>query len=204
MIFIRYEDWRSYLRYYPVTVLILLANLILFIVTVLDGGANEVDTLLKLGAMINVEPYDREWWRLFAAMFLHWDFNHLFSNSVAILIFAPPLERILGHVRYLLLYVVSGIAGNLISQAIHSQSLKIYMAAGASVAVYGIYGAYLYIALFQRQLMDESSRKTLYILLVVGILFSFAVPHIDWRGHLGGLIGGFFIYGLIVRLLKRR
>nr|WP_223069602.1 rhomboid family intramembrane serine protease [Paenibacillus caui] len=60
------------------------------------------------------------------------------------------------------------------------------------------------LALFQRHLMDEGSRRTLYALLMVGVIFSFAVSNINWMGHLGGLIGGFFIYGLLIRVLKRR
>ncbi|MNN70732.1 hypothetical protein D3C81_1866060 [compost metagenome] len=55
----------------------------------------------------------------------------------------------------------------------------------------------------QRGMMDESSRKTLYSLLVVGIIMSFATPNINWIAHLGGLMAGFFLYGLIIRIFKR-
>jgi membrane associated rhomboid family serine protease len=75
---------------------------------------------------------------------------------------------------------------------------------GASGAIYAIYGAFLYVALFQRTMMDEASRKTLYTLLVFGIIFSFAMSGINWMAHLGGLLGGFFIYGLLIRLWKPR
>ncbi|MGV2806713.1 rhomboid family intramembrane serine protease, partial [Clostridium perfringens] len=62
---------------------------------------------------------------------------------------------------------------------------------------------YLYIALFQRHVMDESSRKTLFTLLILGILFSFT-PGVSLVAHVGGLVGGFFLYGLMIRLFKRR
>ncbi len=204
MIFIRYENWRSYIRYYPVTCLLLAANIIMFLVLTVNGGSLNTDTLLKYGAIANFGPFEHEWWRLFTAMFLHMGFGHLFSNSFAILVFAPPLERLLGHWRYALLYLGSGIVGNLLSFGMYQQSGELHLSVGASGAVYGVYGAFLYIALLQRHLMDESSRKTLYSLLIVGVIFSLVAPKINWMAHFGGLVGGFFIYGLIIRVLKRR
>ncbi|WP_059054216.1 rhomboid family intramembrane serine protease [Paenibacillus senegalimassiliensis] len=204
MIFLRYENWRSYLRYYPVTCLILAANIAMFIVLWLNGGSTNPETLVKYGAMVDFGPFAAEQWRLFTAMFLHNGFNHLFSNSFAILVFAPPLERMLGHWRYALLYLGSGLVGNAISMGVYRLDSTLHISVGASGAVYGVYGAFLYIALFQRQLMDTSSRKTLYSLLMVGGVYSLLIPQINLAAHLGGLVGGFFIYGLIIRLLKRR
>lgn len=204
MIFIRYENWKSYVRYYPVTCLILAANLIMFVLLLLNGGTNSYAAKIDLGAMLNEEPFASEWWRLFASMFLHHDFNHLFFNCFSILVFAPPLERLVGHWKYALLYVGSGLFGNLLSMEIYNRSSDIYISVGASGAIYGVYGAYLYIALLQRHLMDESSRKTLYSLLIIGVVFSLLVPEVNWMAHFGGLIGGFFLYGLLIRVSKRR
>lgn len=204
MIFIRYENWKSYLRYYPVTSLILAANVIMFLVLTFNGGSGDALTQLKYGALTNVEPFASEWWRLFSSMFLHHDLTHLISNCFAILVFAPPLERLLGHWRYALLYLASGLVGNLISLEIYRQSMENHLSVGASGAIYGVYGAFLYIALLQRHLMDTSSRQTLYSLLIIGVVFSLMVPQVNWMAHFGGLIGGFFLYGLIIRVLKRR
>lgn len=204
MIFIRYENWKSYLRYYPVTCLILLANIVMFLVLTFNGGSTNSNTLLKYGAMTDLEEYAGQSWRLLSSMFLHNGMTHLISNCFAILVFAPPLETYLGKWRYGLLYLGSGVVGNIISLQVYLQSDIYHVSVGASGAVYGVYGALLYIALLQRQLMDESSRKTLYSLLIVGVVFSVAVPRVNLIAHLGGLVGGFFIYGLIIRLLKRR
>lgn len=204
MIFLRYENWRSYLRYYPVTCLLLAANIAMFLVLSLNGGSTDPVTLVKYGAMFNYGPFAAEQWRLFTAMFLHNGFHHLFSNCFAILVFAPPLERLLGHWRYALLYLGSGLVGNAISMGMYKLGSAPHISVGASGAVYGVYGAFLYIALFQRQLMDVTSRKTLYSLLMIGGVYSLLIPQINLAAHLGGLVGGFFIYGLIIRLLKRR
>ncbi|SDF65345.1 rhomboid protease GluP [Fontibacillus panacisegetis] len=203
MIFIRYESWKSYLRYYPITCLLLAANIVMFIIVTINGGSTNLETLLKFGAMANYGHYPEEMWRLFTAMFLHNGFNHLLSNCFAILVFAPPLETYLGKWRYALLYLGSGLVGNIISLGAYRHAMDT-ISVGASGAIYGVYGAFLYIALLQRNLMDESSRKTLYSLLIVGVVFSVAVPQINWVAHFGGLLGGFFIYGIIIRLLKRR
>ncbi|MNZ79022.1 Rhomboid protease GluP [compost metagenome] len=204
MIFIRYENWKSYIRCYPVTCLLLLANIVMFVVLTINGGSTNAETLVKYGAIANSGPFAEQTWRLFTAMFLHNGFSHLFSNCFAILVFAPPLETYLGKWRYALLYLGSGIVGNLISMGAYNHSADYHVSVGASGAIYGVYGAFLYIALLQRHLMDESSRKTLYSLLIIGVVFSVAVPQINWMAHFGGLVGGFFIYGIIIRLLKRR
>lgn len=203
MIFVRYENWKSYLRYYPFTSMLLIANLVMFFILTFNGGSTNLITLAEYGAVINDEPFRGEWWRYFAAMFLHNGFDHLFFNSFGLLVIAPPLERILGTFKYALLYLASGFLANIVSVAYYDNIGKSAILVGASGAIYGVYGAFLYIALFQRNKMDEASRKMLYTLLVLGIIFSFA-PGIGWMAHLSGMAAGFFIYGLLVRLTKQR
>ncbi len=188
------------MKSYPVTCLILAANIVMFILTAIGRET----AILDYGAMLNAEPYASEWWRYIASTFLHFDFHHLLSNSFGILVFTPPMERLLGSWRYILLYVGSGMIGNLITAGYFQNTTDLHVSAGASGAIYGIYGAFMYVVLLQRHLIDEASRKTLYALLMIGVVFSILVPQINWVGHLGGFIGGFFIYGLIIRLLKRR
>lgn len=200
MIFIRYENWKSYLKFYPVTSLLLLANIVMFFVLTFNGGSTNPMTQIRFGALI----YEGEYWRFVASMFLHSGFEHLLFNCFALLVFAPPLERLMGWWRYALLYLLSGIIANVLSSAYFTQIGELFISVGASGAIYGVYGAFLYIALFQRKIMDEASRKTLYAMLMFGVVFSFVVASINWMSHLGGLVGGFFIYGLIIRLLKLR
>ncbi|MBP2001283.1 membrane associated rhomboid family serine protease [Paenibacillus shirakamiensis] len=199
MIFIRYENWRSYVRSYPVTSLILVLNLVMYLLVLLDGG-----DLLKYGAVTNGDEYANQSWRHVASIFLHSGFEHLLFNCFAILVFTPPLERLLGWWRYAILYLASGVIGNILSVAMSNHNMDLLLTVGASGSIYGVYGAFLYIAFFQRSLMDESSRKTLYAILIVGIVFSITMSSVNWVAHFGGLIGGFFIYGLLVRLTPSR
>lgn len=105
-----------------------------------------------------------------------------------------------------MLYLLSGVIGNILSVAHYNRLGETLITIGASGAIYGVYGAFLYIALLQRNWMDDASRKTVYALLLVGIIFSFASGsvQINWMAHLGGLVGGFFIYGLMARVVKKR
>lgn len=205
MIFIRYEKWKSYLRYYPVTCVLILANVLMFMVLMLNGGSTNVETLVNYGGTVNISPYKEEMWRYASAMFLHNGFAHLLFNCFALLVFAPPLERLLGWWRYALLYLGGGYLANLLAVAVSARSVVEVgtVSVGASGAIYAIYGAFLYIAVLQRGMMDDGSRKTLYGLLMMGIIMSFVTPNVDWMAHLGGLLAGFFLYGIIIRIFKR-
>ncbi|AIQ68253.1 rhomboid family intramembrane serine protease [Paenibacillus graminis] len=205
MIFIRYEKWKGYIRYYPVTCILILLNVLMFIVLTANGGSTNLETLLKYGATLNAGPEMDEMWRYVTATFLHNGFAHLFFNCFALLVFAPPLERLMGWWRYALLYMAGGYIANYLSVIFSSRSVvdTATVSVGASGAIYAVYGAFLYIALLQRGMMDENSSKTLYGLLVMGIIMSFATPYVNWMAHLSGLAAGFFLYGLIIRIFKR-
>ncbi|MCG7406047.1 rhomboid family intramembrane serine protease [Paenibacillus sp. ACRRX] len=194
MIFIRYEKWRTYVKQYPVTTLLLLANIIMFIVLAISGGSKDGETLLRFGAMWKEEPYVHETWRMFTSMFLHIGFDHLLFNMFALYVFAPPIEQALGSFKYAVLYLASGVLGSAVSVWLSEWGT---LSAGASGAIYGLYGAYFFIALFQRWALDEASRKTLYIILGLGIIQSFLMSNVSWSAHLGGLAAGFVVYGLM-------
>lgn len=199
MIFVRYENWRTYIKLYPVTVTLLVANIAMFMVLVFNGGSENIATLIKYGAVAKGEPFIHETWRVFTAMFLHIGFEHLLFNMFALFVFAPPLERILGRFRYAVLYLLSGVLGNAMALWLSEYGT---LAAGASGALYGLYGAYFYIAFLQRKALDDDSRKTVYVILAIGLIQSF-LPQVSWSAHVGGLVSGFIIYGFM-RWVHRR
>lgn len=190
MIFIRYESFRKYLRFYPVTSIILFINIVMFLLMTFDGGSTNGNTLLQYGALYS--PLN-EHWRYLTSIFLHSGFDHLLFNCFALFVFAPPLERLFGHWRYAAFYVITGVLANLFSVAVSSEPV---LSVGASGAIYGLYGAYLFIALFQRNMLDPSSRQTIYTLLVIGVVYSVIAPNINLMAHLGGLVAGFLLYAL--------
>ena len=123
-----------------------------------------------------------DWWRLITAAFLHHGPLHLGLNMLALYWFGSPVEMFLGRARFLLLYLVGGLAGSagaLIATP-HSPTV------GASGAIFGILGAALVLER-QRPYVLGGSALTV---IVVNIVFTFVVPGISIGGHLGGLAGG--------------
>lgn len=193
MIFLRYESFGQYVRMYRVTSLILLINILFFIDTLIQGHQS---LLWQYGALFHFPPFNTEVWRYFLSMFLHANFEHALFNLFAIFVFAPPLERFLGAGRYALLYLVSGLIGNIASLVFNS---PLTISVGASGAIYGIYGAYLYMILFRSQMLDIASRKTITILMILGVIHTLFMPQINIYAHFGGLLGGLVIFSNLIR-----
>lgn len=205
MIFLRYESFRSYLRLYPGTVALICLNLIYFVVIALNGDPANGLHIYRYGAFITdvkLDPFGLdEPWRYITSMFMHAGIDHLLYNMFALLVFAPPLERLLKTSRYIPYYLLCGIGGNILAalMAILLQE-KGHLSVGASGAIYGIYGAYLFIALFRKSMLDDSSRKTVYMILIFGVIYSVIMPRIDLWGHVGGAVTGFMLYRLFDRI----
>ena len=123
-----------------------------------------------------------EWYRLLSAAFLHYGPIHLGMNMLGLWWIGRPLEDYLGPVRYLMLYLVSGLAGSAGALLFDPGAITV----GASGAIYGILGAALILERQQTYVLGGSALT----LLVVGLAYSFLVPGISIGGHLGGLAGG--------------
>jgi membrane associated rhomboid family serine protease len=123
-----------------------------------------------------------EWWRLLSAAFLHHGPIHLALNMLALWWFGQALEAALGRWRFLLLYLVSGLAGSAGALLLDPGALTV----GASGAIFGILGAAIVLERQQTYVLGGSALG----LLVVNLAFTFAVPNISIGGHLGGLAGG--------------
>lgn len=200
LIFIRYESLKQYIRLYPVNTAIIAANLVMFVILLFSGGPSNTDTLLKYGALTSFPGYDENW-RYVASLFLHAGLAHLAMNMFAIFVFAAPLERLFGHARYLFFYLISGVLGNVFAAALSGPE---WIAVGASTSIYALYGAYLFMSLFQRYALDQGSRSTILGILAIGLVMSFIIPGIGYWAHVGGLLAGFVLYGLMgSRFLNR-
>ncbi len=196
MIFLRYESFRSYLRMYPGTTSLIALNLIMYIAIMINK-----EFMFEFGVFISHPSLDPlgliEPWRYLTAMFMHAGLDHLFFNMFALLVFAPPLERLLKTPRYVIFYLLCGIGGSLLSAIMNSWLQDdVHLAVGASGAIYGVYGAFLFIALFRKSMLDEGSRKTVIMILLVGVGYSLIIPRIDLWGHAGGALAGFLLYSL--------
>lgn len=187
---------RQYLKNCYFTVVILLTLLVVFLIEVMQGGSENAYVLVKMGAMNNLAVVGQnQWWRLFTAQFLHIGIMHLASNAVMIYYIGTYIEPLLGHWRFLLLYLSAGVGGNLLSLALGSDSS---LSAGASTALFGLFGAMTAVAVKNRaNPVISYLGKQAFWLAVINIVFDLFSPNIDIQGHIGGLAVG-FLFAIIL------
>jgi membrane associated rhomboid family serine protease len=178
-----------------VTLTLIGINVAVFLATTATGmnlfnGSGQSSLFTHL-ALIPPAVAHGQWWRLFTAAFLHFDLFHIGFNMYALFILGPPLEAALGRLRYISLYLLAGLGGSLLSLALGPLDET---AAGASGAIFGLFGA-LYIIMRHRNLATNS----IVITIVANLIFTFAIPNIDWRGHVGGLVTGSVIALILAR-----
>jgi membrane associated rhomboid family serine protease len=145
----------------------------------INGTGNEI---YRKGVLAGPFVADGEWWRLFTSMFLHYGPLHLGLNMLALWWFGSAVEQVLGRGRYLLLYIVSGLAGSAGALIASPNSLTV----GASGAIFGILGSAFVLERQRTYVLGGGAGA----LIVLNIVFSLAVPGISIGGHLGGLAGG--------------
>ena len=170
-----------------VTKTIIGLNVAVFLLIWLTGGGSS--PLLDRAEMIGRAGFiegggvaDGQYWRLLTSTFVHVQLLHILLNMIAIWIFGPTLETLLGRIRFIALYLVSALAG---SVAVYLFTPPSVPTIGASGGVFGLLGAALVIS-FQRKL-DIS---WLLMLLGFNLIYSFLAPSVSWQGHLGGLVAG--------------
>ncbi|SBT49420.1 rhomboid family intramembrane serine protease [Micromonospora auratinigra] len=123
-----------------------------------------------------------QWYRLVTAMFLHYGVVHLLLNMWALWVLGRTLEAVLGPLRFLALYLLAGLGGNV---AVYLFSAPNRPSAGASTAIFGLFAA---IFVIMRRLGRDTS--SIVPILVINLIFTFTVPGISIAGHLGGLVVG--------------
>jgi membrane associated rhomboid family serine protease len=169
-----------------VTQVLIGINVVAFVITV-SSGANFLNghgssTVYNRFALVPAEVAHGQWYRLITAAFLHYGIWHIFVNMYALLIVGPQLEAALGRIRYVVLYALAGIGGGVLSVALGPVNEQ---AAGASGAIFGLFGA-LYIVARHQKLQTNM----LVGMIAINLVFSFTFSNIDWRGHVGGLVVG--------------
>lgn len=182
------------------TYILLAAIVIVWLLMTLAGGSTNSEVLIRFGANYGRLILQGEIWRLFTSMFLHIGILHLAFNAYALYIFGLEMERLYGPDRYIVIYILSGLFGSLVSFASRGPSL---FSAGASGAIFGIIGMNLAFFLLHREAFGQFGRQRIMnTLVIIGInlFFGFTIPGIDNLAHLGGLISGFALgYGLAPR-----
>jgi len=167
-----------------VTTALIAINVGIYLLQLAGGASVNASSgwIYEHGALFGPYVAQGDWYRLLSAAFLHYGPIHLGMNMLALWWIGRPLEDWLGPVRYLLLYLVSGLAGSAGALIANPTGVTV----GASGAIFGILGAAIVLERQQTYVLGGSAIT----LLVVNLAFTFAVPGISIGGHLGGLAGG--------------
>lgn len=177
---------------------LIIINIGIFLGIMLIGRDGDTMFLLEHGAMY--EPYvleGKEYYRLVTSMFLHFGMQHLLNNMVMLGALGWNLEFITGKVRFVLIYLFSGVGGNLLSLLINRNSGTYVVSAGASGAVFGLMGALLFAAIRNRGQVGRVSRRGLIVMVALSLYFGLSSSGVDNAAHIGGLICGFLLEAVL-------
>lgn len=189
-------------RYFSIcNTCIVIINVLIFFCLEARGNTQSAYYMVENGAMY--VPYminNRQMYRLFTAMWLHFGFEHLSSNMFSLLLLGDNLERAVGKGKYLIIYLLSGLGASMCSFLYNLVTASYAVAAGASGAIFGVIGALFYVVIRNHGRLEDMTILRLGILIVYILYTGITTPGIDNAAHIGGLIIGvllamFFYHG---------
>src|SRR5215468_4779782 len=171
-------------------------NIFIFALMALAGGSDP-QTLIAFGVKDNALIASGQWWRFVTPVFIHIGLLHLAFNSYALWIVGPQVEKLYGPARFVILYVLTGIAGVCGSYFYHPQSIS----AGASGAIFGLFGVLLVFGVRYRNSIPPFFKRAVGTgvlpVIVINLIIGFTIPAIDNSAHLGGLLAGAALAALV-------
>ncbi|MEF2763909.1 MAG: rhomboid family intramembrane serine protease [Mediterraneibacter sp.] len=179
---------------------LMVINVLVFFLLSLRGDTESGYFMLQYGAMY--EPLvteGHEYYRLITSLFLHFGIQHLLNNMVMLGALGYQLENEIGRIKFLLIYFISGIGGNLCSLYWNVSHGEQVISAGASGAIFGLMGALLYIVAVNRGRLGRLSGRGMLIMVALSLYFGLTSSGVDNSAHIGGLICGILITVLLYR-----
>ena len=149
--------------------------------------------MYKYGALVNFDMMNHnytELYRLGTSVFLHAGLIHLLCNMYSLYIIGPQLESFFGKVKYSIIFIGSGIIGNLLSMAFLQDNV---VSVGASGAIFGLLGALLYFGYHYRVYLSGVIKSQIIPLIGLNLLLGFMIAGINNLAHIGGLVGGILL-----------
>lgn len=191
---------RNAFRPAPAVLLLITANVLVFLLQSSVGSWRDADVLHRLGAL---EPEavvsQREYWRLLTGLFLHAGFLHLSFNLFALYVLGPPLERSIGTMRFLACYLISGLASGAGVIALNEIELaQAGQLVGASGCIMGVVGAWAgFLMRHHHTPLARQRLGNIGLIVLIQIAFDLSTPDVSTAAHLCGLIAGFGL-GLVL------
>lgn len=194
--FIRNErSVKEFIQYYPVVSIIIMIHILTWIIDVVPIPLFE--QLYNLGVGRHYEIHNGEYWRFITPIFLHGDLIHMLFNSFSLVLFGPALEQMLGKGKFLLAYLGAGVLAN-IATFFLNPSFN-FQHVGASGAIFGLFGIYVFMVVFRKNLIDSQNAQIVTVIFVIGIIMTFIRPGINAYAHVLGFAAGFIIAPLVLK-----
>ena len=182
-----------------VTAVLVAINVVVFLVMEFFGSTESGEYMYAHGASYEPDIFENgQWYRILTRMFMHFGAEHLINNMVMLYILGYQIEENFGRVKYLITYFICGIAGGIISSGIEMITGEYSISAGASGAIFGIFGVLLVMIFKSRKQLGQVSAPRL-ILLFILMVFGNMQEGVDWMAHLGGAVTGVVIALAIYR-----
>ncbi|WP_158738588.1 rhomboid family intramembrane serine protease [Alteribacillus sp. YIM 98480] len=198
--FIRNETFYSFRKNYPIISGLIVIHFLLFLWINLSLWTNGLiplgRTVLQWGVGNNGAVAAGEYWRLITPIFLHQGTGHVLFNSFSLILFGPALEKMLGKPKFITVYLATGILANIATFLLTG---PFYTHLGASGAIFGLFGVYLYMVINRKDLIDAANAQIITVILVIGVIMTFINPGINIIAHLFGLIAGAVIAPLFLK-----
>ena len=176
------------------TKVLIIVNLIVFVMMTLTGGSENTANLVRYGALVKGMVAEGQWYRLFTASFIHIGFMHILFNMYFLYQLGPTFEMLYGSRNFLIIYLISGIIGNLASFAFGSYNS---VSAGASTSLYGMFGLAIGIMLnYKHDPILANFGRSFLSVIAINVIYSLLMPRVGILGHLGGLVGGVILTGI--------
>ena len=180
------------------TIGIAVANIIVFLLLSFGGRMEDGMYMLEHGAMYVpfVVEY-KEYYRLFTCMFLHFGFSHLMNNMLTLVVIGWNVEMFVGKIRFLVIYFLSGLGGNLLSMAVDIWKQDYSVSAGASGAIFGLTGAMLCLAILNHGRAGNITKQGMIVMIFISLYTGFTSGGVDNFAHIGGLLTGCLVTTLL-------
>ena len=170
-----------------INLVIVVCNILVFLAVTLTGGTESSRHMMDCGAAYAPLIESGEYYRLFTSMFLHFGIQHLINNMLLLLFLGDYLERAVGKIRYLVIYLGGGLVGNLCSYLYELFLMKTgeapAVSAGASGAIFSAVGAMLVLLAFRKGRLEDLTFRRMAVMAVLSLLVGFQSSNVDNFTH---------------------
>lgn len=165
-----------------ITYILIFINILFYVLSIISNSFYN-SMVLNPSKILNGEYY-----RLLSCIFMHGGIIHLICNMYCLYVIGPQVESFFGKIKYIVIYLLSGIIGSLMSLAI-TNSISL----GASGAIFGLLGSILYFGYHYRVYLSQAIKSQIIPLIVLNLFLGFILSGVDNAAHIGGLIGGILV-----------